>query len=426
MFPELKGILQQALQQSPQMVFKNIELAQSEANRMSAVAQMLPSVGASVSYNMSDASVSSNTSAKSTSSGVFYSVALNQPIFRWGTLRAQAEAAKVQLNISQRNYVEAYRQLALSIRNQYLGLVAKKIAWRNAQAAQARAEYTLSLEEAKLQYGRISQTDILAPRLEAEEARLRADRAAEDLDAGKRYFARLTGLDQLATDAIPERIPQVGHDAAETTALTAAFLSAGWENNPAVLSARDWVRVAELNYKVAKYRLYPMVGFGASVGQSNSTNASANSVTQVGVFSQYLGVTASWSIFDGRATKAAQISARANQRYYERLLQNQTDAVMDQVRSMEKQVGFAHRAVKLAEIRYQQAESSAKQRQEELQQGLASQVAVDAALAAQDSYSLNLLNYRLDFLSRWSEFVSTVEADPALQLLPPTIKSNVR
>lgn len=96
------------------------------------------------------------------------------------------------------------------------------------------------------------------------------------------------------------------------------------------------------------------------------------------------------------------------------------------MRALQKQIGFANRAVKLAEVRYQQAESSARQRQEELKQGIASQVVVDGALAMQEIYSLNLLNYRLDLLSRWSEFLSLVEGDPALQFLPPNLKSNVR
>lgn len=426
LFPELKEILRASLQQAPQMMLKNIELAQSEAGRMTAVAQMLPSIGTAVSYNVSDAAVSSNTSAKSRSSGVYYSAYLNQPVYRWGTLQAQAEAAKIQLHITQRNFAEAYRQLALSIRNQYLGLVAKKIAWSNAEAARERAAYSLSLEEAKLQYGRISQSDIIAPRLEMEEARLRADRAAEDLLMAKRYFARLTGLPELTDESIPAQIPTVAYDAATTSSMARAFLSQSWENNPLILTARDWVKVAELNYKVAKYRLYPMFTFGASIAQANSTSASESTVSQVGVLSKYFGVSASWTIFDGRATKAAQISARANQRYYERLLQNQTDTVLDQVRSLEKQLGFSHRAVQLAETRNTQAESAVRQRQDEAQQGLASQVAVDAALAAQDTYRLYLLNQRLDFLSRWSEFVSTVDTDPALQFLPATLKSNVR
>ena len=135
---------------------------------------------------------------------------------------------------------------------------------------------------------------------------------------------------------------------------------------------------------------------------------------------------ASWSIFDGRATKAAQISARANIKYYERYLQTQTDTVLDQVRSMEKQLGFSHRAMLLSESRNVQAESAARQRQDEAKQGLASQVTVDIALSAQDTYRLYLLNQRADFLSRWSEFVSVVDVDPVLQLLPKNISSNAR
>ena len=51
---------------------------------------------------------------------------------------------------------------------------------------------------------------------------------------------------------------------------------------------------------------------------------------------------------------------------------------------------------------------------------------VDVALANQDNLGLYLLSQRLDFLSRWCEFFSTVDKDPALQLLPATLKSNVR
>lgn len=426
LFPELKGIMQAALQQSPTMVLKNIELAQSEASRISVRSQMLPSLGTSISYNSSDAAVSTNTDVSSRQSGVYYSAALSQPIYRWGTLQAQLDAAKIQLSISQRNYAEGYRQLAATIRTQYLGLIYRKIAWRNAQAVRERARYALSLEESKLQYGRIAASDIIGPRLEAEDAGLRTDRAAEDLAAAKRLFARLTGLAELSDDSIPQQIPQVGFDPAAASAKAQAFLSSGWENNPAVLNARDQVRVAELNYKVAKYRLYPMFSFGASIAQSNSTQASASNVEQVGVLSQYIGVTATWTIFDGFATKAAKMSARANQRYYERALQTQSDAIIDQVRSQEKQLGFSYRAMALAEIRHTQADSAARQREDELKQGLSSQVSLDAALATLDAYTLNLLNQRMDFLSRWADFVSVVEQDPALQYLPATLKSNVR
>lgn len=425
-FPELKAILQTALQQSPTMVTKNIELAQSEANKMTAFAQLLPSVGTSFSYNQSDAAVSSNTSVTSSSSGLFYSASFTQPIFRWGTLMAANDAAKVQLSISQKNFAEAYRTLALSIRSQYLGLVARKITLKNNRAAQERAAYNLSVAEAKLGYGTLSQAAMLMPRLAMEESKLYADRAEEDLAVAKRYLQRLAGLPELRDEQIPDEIPAVSFDPALAGSLLAAFMSEGWRGNLTVQIAESWVKVAQLNYKQAKYRLYPMFGFGASIAQSNSTSASENSVSQVGVLSKFYGVSASWTIFDGRATKAAQISARANQRLYERQLENQTNQVLDQARALEKQVGFSFRALNLAQIRNAQSESYAQLKQDEVSQGLASQFEADSAHAVVDSSRLMLLNQRLDFMARWAEFVSLVEGDPVLQNLPSPLKSNAR
>jgi len=425
-FPELKPILQTALQQSPTMIQRNLELAQSEAAQIIAQAQLLPIVGSGISYTVNEAAVSSDTSVSSRSNGFYYSVTVSQPVYKWGTLMAANNAAKIQVAISKRNYADAYRTLALTIRNQYLGLVAKKISARNAAAAQERAQYTLSIQEDNLKQGRISQSEILQPRLALEDARLVSDRYAEDFVQAKRVFARLTGQPELSDDRIPGEIPNLAFEPGRATAMLQQFLASDWERNLSVQMARDWVRVSELNYKQAKYRLYPMFSFLGSIAQSNSTNASTSSVSQVGVLSKYVGISASWTLFDGRATKGAQISARANQRLYERLLQNKSDEVLDQARSLEKQVGFSYRALTLAETRNAQNENIVKARQDEAKQGLASQVVVDTAIAQLDYSRLSVVNQRLDFLARVSEFSSLVGTDPVLQYVPSNLQSNVR
>jgi outer membrane protein TolC len=300
------------------------------------------------------------------------------------------------------------------------------VAWKNAQATQERATYNLSVAEAKLGYGTLSQAAMLLPRLALEDAKLATDRAAEDLAASKRYLMRFAGLADLSDDRIPNEIPTVAYDQATGPAALATFLSTTWHENLQVQVAQSWVKYAELNYKQAKYRLYPMLAFGASIAQSNSTSASQNSVSQVGVLSKYYGLSASWQIFDGRATKAAQISARATQRYYERILENQTNSVLDEARALEKQVGFSFRALNLAEIRSAQNESFAQLKQDEVKQGLASQFEADSAIAVLEGSRLNVAQQRLDFMARWSEFVSLVLGDPVLKNLPAQIKSNAR
>ncbi|HEX7630593.1 MAG TPA: TolC family protein [Lacunisphaera sp.] len=426
LLPELKGILQQALAQSPQMLLKNIEITQNEANYIMSRAQMLPSVGVGASYSVNGAAVASNTQSTSTASGVYYSGSISQTLFRWGTVKAQVEASKIQVSISQKNYAEAYRLLALSLRSQYLGLIVKKLAVRNARAAYAQAADLLAVQEDNLKNGRIAESQVTNVRLQAEESSLACDRAVEDLAQSKRSFVRMAGLKDLREESIPDEIPAVSFDPAAASTMLRQFLDGGWQNALSVQVNREWVRVSELNYKQAKYRLFPMFSIGASLSQSNSTSASGNVVSQASVLSQYFGASMSWSIFDGLATRGAKISAMANRRYYERLLASGSDQLMEQATAQERQLGFSYRAMNLAKARAEISETAVKTTKEDAQNGLASQAAVEAAINVNYQTQFNVLNQRADFLSRWAEFVSTVGLDPALQNIPASFNVQTR
>jgi outer membrane protein TolC len=181
---------------------------------------------------------------------------------------------------------------------------------------------------------------------------------------------------------------------------------------------RSQVRVAELNYKVANYRLYPMVGLSASVSQTNTTSASLSSVSQVSVLSAFGGVTINWAIFDGFATRGAKIGALANKRLYERQLQTVTDQLLDQAMSLERQAGFSYRAMSLAQTRAGLSEAALRTARDDAARGQIPESAVEAATGADNYVQMNLLTQRADFLSRWAEFISTTGHDPILQQLP--------
>jgi outer membrane protein TolC len=294
----------------------------------------------------------------------------------------------------------------------------KKVAWINTQFARQQLAAALALEEDKLRNGQTSENQVMQLRLQTEEVSLMVERAAEDLAMSKRFFIRQAGLAELADERIPTGIPALAFQPAAASAMLQKFLGHDWEDNLNVQINRNLVKVADLNYKVAKYRLYPMVSIAAGISQSNSTNAAPDSVSQVSVLSQYAGLSVGWSIFDGFATKGAKISALANKRIYERQLQTLTDQLMDQAMSQERQVGFAYRAMGLAQARAALSESALRTMEEDAQRGIVSRAAVTAALGAHNQARHALLNQQADFLSRWSEFVSTVGHDPVLQSLP--------
>jgi outer membrane protein TolC len=426
LFPELKTILQQALTQSPQVLLKSLEISQNEATYLIARSSMLPSLSFGASYGVNGAAIASNTDSSSTSSGLYYSASIGQPVFRWGTLKAQTEMAKIQVSISQKNYADAYARLAQTLRAQYLGLIIKKLALRNAKAAYDQVASALAVEEDKLRNGRVSESSVFNLRLQAEEMGIQAERAAEELAQGKRAFLRLAGQKELPDDRIPEEIPAVNFDQAATNTMLHQFLAGGAEDNLSVRMTRDWLKYYDLNYKVAKFRLYPMFSLGASIAQSNSTSTNGSTVSQASVLTQSAAISMSWSVFDGFATKGAKLSARTSQRYYERTLQVQTEQMMEQATQQEKQIGFAYRAMNLAKTRAGMSEAALRMTREDAQRGLASQAAVEAAVNVNYQSQLNLLNLRADFLSRWADFAATVGRDPVLQFLPPNLHVQAR
>lgn len=427
-FPQLEVILTQAIAQSPTMLQKNLDVIQAEASRIQSVAALYPSVGASVSYSFNTSSVAASTaSPKSKSDGVYYSISLSQPIFHWGTIKAAADAARVGVKIAERNYAEAYRNLVQTLRSQYLALIVKKIALRNARFSLKVAESSLALDEERLRGGSLSPGDIIPSRLAVEESRLIVDRSEEDYVFVRNFIVRLAGLDALADADIPDEIPQakLKMDAGLAGTMLSKFEHGGVEDTNQALTYYFTIKQSELNYKQAKYRLYPKVGLGAAVSQANSTSASGDVVVQTGVFSQSVGITAGWTLFDGFATRGAKMSALTNRRVAERQLANYIDQSVDQARSQERQMSFAYRAMDLANVRRELIVGAVERAEDDLKRGFGAQGVVDTVTLSLNNYTLIANSSRAEFLTRAADFISLVGSDPILEKLPARFNAPV-
>src|SRR5579859_5062547 len=75
-FPGLRDILHSALQESPQMIARNLDLASAEANRYQAASAQWPSLGGSVNYAYTQSYLASNTNANTVNKGVVYGLGL--------------------------------------------------------------------------------------------------------------------------------------------------------------------------------------------------------------------------------------------------------------------------------------------------------------------------------------------------------------
>jgi outer membrane protein TolC len=418
LFPQLKPILAGALTQSPQMLQRNLDLVQAESTRISTASSLLPSAGGSVSYGRQTAATKGGV--PNDSDGISYSFSLGQPVFHWGTLRAQVQSAKIGVLIAEKNFVEAYRQLALQIRSQYLSLVIKKMGLRNAEYALSMATSALALQEEKLRTGTISPGEILSARFGLEEATLGRDRTLADLQQGLRLFSRMTGQAALKIEDIPEQIKSLGEPSLRSTTmpLVGRFVGGDLKNMPQAQVYQYYLQQSDLAYKVAKYRLYPKIGFGASYLLGSNTNVIGNSVSQSFTTTKSFSIGANWTIFDGFANKGSKMSVLATKRNYEIQYENYLRSASEQATELERQIDFSARALKLAESRRSIQAGSMEFAEAQFKQGTAGEQAVAATRQGLYQADLSANMARAELISRWTEFLSTLNLDPAMQSLP--------
>jgi outer membrane protein TolC len=415
--PGLRPLLKTAVERSPNTILASISLAQQEAAKIAAYAELYPSAGLNLNYASNTEKASD--SANSTSKGLFYSASINQPVFQWGAYKNTARIGDLGVKIAQRQYAEAYRLLAASIREQYMGLVGKKVLLRNAKFAQKLSEETLAAEQAKFDSGSSSQAQLGTYKLNLEQARLDADRAQEDYGYTKRVFTRLVGVEDLDDASVPLMVPHPEYPAAKADAILAGFVGDGIESTFQNQVYQMTIKQQDLNYDIQRVRLLPKVLASASYSYQNSTNASVGSVSQVGIQSEAYSVAANWTIFDGFATKAAKLSALETKHYYERIKKNYVDSTIDQVTYLRHQLDFSARGMSLAEVHNALIEADVRRLGDDRKLGYASQASIDAGVQTLNATEYQQSYARSDYLSRWTDFVSLAGVDPIMSNISP-------
>lgn len=429
LLPELKTLLISALRQSPQMVQSEISISQAEAARYASSAQLLPQVVANASFAWNRISAEKAVppggfrpgeprTSEDKSSGPYYGVSMNQPVFTWFALSNQVKIADVAIKISEKSYADAYRSLANVIRTQYLGLIFQKVSLRNQRFSLKQTERLLELDEARLKSGAMSPAELIQPRAAFAFARLAMARSDELYGRSKRQLARLSGVDSIDEEKIPLEAPKWTASPGASARLAARMQRDGVESTFAGQINALRIKDADLNYKIASTRLYPKFSLSASVSQYNSQNVTASSVTQQAAFSTTYGISASWTIFDGFAARGAKRYALANKRIYEQQQKLLAAQLSEQISSTVQLIDFSATAVEMAETSRVGALVGVERISDEFKRGVVTEDVVASFTSQLFSQEASVVAARIELLNRWCELVSAVGADPILSQIP--------
>jgi outer membrane protein TolC len=418
LLPGLRPLLQTAVERSPNTISAAINVEQAEAQKYAAFAILYPSVNLSGSYAVSTESETNSTS--STSKGLFYGAGVGQAIFQWGAYRNSALIGSLGLKIADRQYAEAYRQLAILIREQYMLLIEKHMQLRNEDFKVKIAQEGLAAQQARFESGSSSESEVQTFRLDLESATLARDRAADDFAYSKQQLVRLVGVDSIDDSAVPIELPHPEYSASLADAVFSGFVGNGIESTFQSQVYEMEVKQQDLQYSIARVRLLPKVSASANYSYSNYTAAGVGSVSQVGLRSESYGLSAGWAIFDGFATRAAKMSALASKRSAEIALKNYVDATVDSIGEMRHQLGFSARALSLAEVHFALIDSQVKRLTDDKALGYASQATIDTGILNLYATEFEMAYARADYLGHWTEFISLAGLDPAIGNISPS------
>ncbi|HXA81273.1 MAG TPA: TolC family protein [Opitutaceae bacterium] len=428
-FPGLRSILLSALQQSPQMISHNLDLAAQEANRYEAASAQWPSMGAGTGFGVGQSTntIRENSLERSKVLPSYsYNFSAGQPLYHWGALRAATDIAHLQIQISEHEYAQAYGQLAITLRSEYLSLIAQKLQLRNAHLSLDQTKAAVALVDDRFKSAEATADDVTNAHLGLDDANLSIDRATENFAHAKRVLLLTAGLSELADEAIPDEIPKPIYSADIAEALLQDFESVGLHDTFQAQIFDDQIKESDLNYKIAKYRLYPHVDLALGLGQADQSQVSGHTVSHNQVLNDSAGVGVSWSLFDGFATRGAKLGALTAKRQAERDRQTYLDQTREQARESERQLEFSARAMAIAERRFQFSEEALQRAKDNFKLHTLSQAGMDQATANFYQAQAAIFATRADFLSSWSGYLSLLNVDPVLNNLSTRFFSHAK
>jgi outer membrane protein TolC len=419
-FPQLDAILKQAVQQSPVMLNRAIDLEMAENNRIAARAALLPSVGGyfniqrqkdTTDFVYKIPALNSKTAYWTTQTP--YALSLSQPLFAWGERRNIAKIGEISQSIAQGNYRDGYRLLAQILRTQYMRLIVLKISVERAAFFLEFSKNQLDLEEARLAKKIISEMQIFPVRLRAEQAQIASEQAAFSYEMAKASFARLAGLPIMDDAAIPNALPVIPYIPASFDQLLAGYLAQKDPPTAEAVTARKQLEIVKLNYANAKTRLRPKINFNTGVQQNVQSNL-YGTIDTYQLQSLYAGVGVNWSIFDGFASGAYQRNSLAQRRQQERDYKVMTERLYQQAQTEVKQINFAARTTAISDRGLVATEGALRSKQEDFARGDVAEADVSYARIGLYDAQINAYNNRIDFLGRVGDFLGTIVEDPVL------------
>lgn len=411
-FPQLEQILERASKQSPRMLLRNLDLVAAEGDRVVARSGLYPTLGGYFQYTYAQ-DKREDVAGTLEVNKIAYNLQITQPLFYWNERRNSARAGELRKKIAEEQYQAAYGLLAQEIRTAYLRLIVTKAGAKQAIFNREVADANLRSAEDRRAKNTISDAALFDVGIATDQLRNAAEAADSDFLLAKSNFTALTGEAPPSDDQIPDEIPFQESSQAGVDRLAAAFLAQPEAETRTSRIYRQQTEVDDLNYRNTKKRLLPKVSGIAGLSQDQQSYT-INSAAKYSLQSQFIGVSVSWTIFDGFATRGAIASSLARKRQSEAILKQYNDTLGASVQNLVRRIAISYRQMNIADRLFDGRRNFLKSRKDDFVRGDASEADVNAAQLAYNNAFSNAMASRSSYMLQLGDLLALVSEDPAV------------
>jgi outer membrane protein len=384
---DLVGVHDLALKSDPRLQAAEYRRQATAENKTQAWANMLPQLGAGASWLKGSTEtsfgapelddVSRNKDTRS------YDINLQQSLYRQANYE-QLDVARGQITQADAIYEIAFQDFLLRVSQGYFLVLTLIDGVTFAEAEEKALQRQFEQAEQRFEVGLTAVTDVHEARASYDNARARAIVARNDLADAKEALKELTGKYFEEYDALQEVLPLVEPDPPNAEEWVQKALS----NNPAVLSSRAAVEIADSNMRLARSGHFPTLDLvaGYTDFRDNKRQFTTNLGQPIGTTTMDADDTVIQLLFNVPIYQGGRVSSQTRQA---RLLMDATGQDLDDVqRAAVREAQNSFRAV-LAGIQevqaFEQAEISAESALEATQAGfeVGTRTIVDVLIAEQ-------------------------------------------
>jgi outer membrane protein len=261
---DLVGVYELALKSDPQLQAAEFRRQATGENRAIARANLLPQIGASGSWNWGETStrISGTDLPDSDVETANYSGTLAQSLYRQANYEA-LDVARGQITQADAIYEIAYQDFLLRVSETYFLVLTLTDGVTFAEAEEKAFQRQFEQAEQRFEVGLTAVTDVHEARASYDNARARAIVARNDLADAKEALRALTGQLFDEYDALQEVLPLVEPDPLDAE----QWVDMSLRTNPAVLSSRSALDVADANMRLARSGYFPTLDLVGTISR---------------------------------------------------------------------------------------------------------------------------------------------------------------